>query len=151
MTRASELTRLLSISANFRDGEERGHINGQQHGLRVAALAKRYDSTDDEMIFTALVHDLARPLNDVFHGEVIAEMVRDLISEDRYQVLRTHGLYQAAYAFEMDFELDTTAPYHKDAMHLYGWELASFAEWNRSAMDLSEAIWYIEKFCGDRR
>jgi hypothetical protein len=151
MTRASELTRLLSISANYFDcNEERKHINGQQHALRVASLATRHDPSDAEMIFTALVHDLGKPLSEPHHGEVIAEIVRDLVSEKRYQVLRTHAHYQAVHAFDVDYDLDLNAPWHEDAMKMCAWEIASFEKRNLRLMEFSEAIWYINMFCGDR-
>lgn len=94
MSRAAEIVRLLDLAADYRDpNADRRHITGQQHALRCAALMARYT---DELAFVGLVHDLARPLSDPHHGEVIAEIVRDRVSLGAYDVLRTHGEYQAA-------------------------------------------------------
>lgn len=153
MTRASELTRLLSISANYYVCDKDGtSFNGQDHSLRLATLAKRHDPSDAEMVFTSLVHDLARPLSDQYHGEVMAEIVRDLVSEKRYQVLRTHGHYLAVIAFRIDYDLDPNAPWHADALKLCGWEVSACDSTQKfHAMDFAEAVWYIDKFCGDKR
>lgn len=91
-----EVLRLMSIAANYRDpNPTRSHITGQEHALRVAGMAARADpSNKHDLAFVGLVHDLARPLNEFYHGEIIAEIVRDAVCEDAYHVLRTHGAYQ---------------------------------------------------------
>lgn len=93
-SRLAEVTRLLNLAADYHDPNlGRDHITGLEHALRVAYLC---ETTSDELAFVGLVHDLARPLNDVHHGEVIAEIVRDRVSTGAYHVLRTHGEHQAA-------------------------------------------------------
>lgn len=94
-TRVYEMTRLLHLSRDYRDQTPgRTGITGLEHAFRTAGMMKRYDHPDAALV--GLVHDLARPLNDVHHGEIMAEMVRDRVSEDAYNVLRTHGAFQSA-------------------------------------------------------
>lgn len=91
--RLDEMIRLLHLSASFRDpNPDRNHITGLDHALRCAGLASA--AVHPEFPFTGLVHDLARPLNDVYHGEIVAEIVRDRVSAETYYLLRWHGLYQ---------------------------------------------------------
>ena len=89
--------RLLRLAERYRDpNPERSHITGLEHALRVAGLACDADPRDGyDLTFVGLVHDLARPLNEIYHGEVMAEIVRDVVCDEAYQILRTHGEYQA--------------------------------------------------------
>lgn len=137
------------MSADSIDGnEDRCHITGLDHALRVATLAKRHRQLP-EVTFMALVHDLARPLSDPYHGEVIAEVVRDIVSEINYNVLRTHGEYQSAYIH--GHEVDESVPWHNMAKSLCAWEVGSFAQdWSIPTMTIEEAIKLIEDMVGDR-
>lgn len=66
--RLTEVMKLLLHSATYRDQTPgREHITGFVHALRCAG----FEGTTEEK-FVALVHDLARPLNDAYHGEVIS-------------------------------------------------------------------------------
>lgn len=149
MSRAAELSRLLYMSADSVDGnEDRNHITGLEHALRVATLAKRHNPAW-ENVFVGLVHDLARPLSDIYHGEVIAEIVRDLVSRKSYDVLRTHGQYQEWHIHGA--KLDSSVPWHREGKALCAWEVASFAkDWAYQTMDLGEALFVINLVCGDR-
>lgn len=94
--RASEVIRLLDLSKEYYDpNESRSHISGLDHALRLAALLD-HRARNSWLPFAGLVHDLARPLNDVYHGEIIAEIVRDRVPGYIYHLLRTHGEYQEA-------------------------------------------------------
>lgn len=151
MTRANELVRLLTISSDFVDGNaNRNHINGRVHALRVATLARRHDPDDIDAIFSALVHDLARPLSDPFHGEVIAEIVRDLVSHNWYRALQKHGDYQSDY-IHGTYTVNESLPWHEHGKKLCAWEIRSFAkDWSIVTMTYSEAIELIQQVCGDR-
>lgn len=119
--RSDEGIRLLHLSAAYRDPNPgRDHITGLDHALRVAWLGSR---VSDEMAFIGLVHDLARPLNDVRHGEVIAEVVQDRVSPAAYLALRDHGAHQSAIMH------GTPAP-NRDrmAVQLAAFEVRSFGE-----------------------
>lgn len=152
MSRASELIRLLYLSAESIDGNpDRCHISGLEHSLRVATLATRH-TNDIQFQFAALVHDLARPLSDPYHGEVIAEIVRDMVDEDMYFVLKSHGQFQAAHIHETELSpLILNAEWYDDAMALCAWEIASFAkDWKHATMDIETAKTLIETVCDGR-
>jgi predicted HD phosphohydrolase len=153
MARADELIRLLYLSAETSDGNpDRSHITNLEHNLRVATLARRHASEDTELIFMALVHDLARPLSDPYHGEVIAEIVRDMVGYENYHVLRTHGQYQAEliHGSEVSPTLSGVS-WHRAAQRLCAWEVASFDKnWSLPTMTLDEAEEIIQAICKGR-
>lgn len=138
MNRADELIRLLDLSADYRDPNPgRQHITGLEHALRVATLASRTE--DQQTTFCHLVHDLGRPLSDTHHGQVIAEIVRDRVSDENYMVLRTHGAFQAE---AVHGNPAITNPYRGQpwtpaAYRLAQRELASFLPWQQPTMQLT--------------
>lgn len=118
-TRLTEVLRLLDLSADYVDQTPgRSGITGQQHALRCAGLAQFSNHRD--AVFVALTHDLARPLNDVHHGEVVAWMVKDRVSTEAFDVLRTHGAFQSAVVH------GTPMPQGHMARQLAGYEVRSF-------------------------
>lgn len=135
------------MSEEYRDGNlERNHISGQEHALRVAAYAQRHMPDNDEAIFSALVHDLARPLSDIYHGEVIAEIVRDIVSKRWYNVLRTHGEYQSNYLNRTPLESDT--PWYPEGRMMCAWEVGSFKiPYEGPEMSYVTAVALISEFC----
>lgn len=144
MTRLAEVVRLLRLSARYVDPNPgRNHITGLTHALRVGALGLR---VSDELGFVGLVHDLARPLTDTHHGEAIAEIVRDRVSDHAYNLLRTHGEYQHALMH------DTPVPYEPwtgGAIQLAAFEAASFAPgYARPELDVDQAHALLERWLG---
>jgi hypothetical protein len=94
--RAAHLITLLGQADDYRDPcPGRGHITGLDHALRLALMMEQR-TPDPQLHLAAIVHDLARPLNDVHHGEVMAEIIRDRVHPAVYYLLRTHGDYQHA-------------------------------------------------------
>jgi hypothetical protein len=144
--RMLEMIRLLHHSARYIDQTDgRGAISGQQHALRCAGLGAEQGKHPDSA-FIGLVHDLARPLNDVHHGEIIAEMVRDRVSEDTYQILRTHGAYQAAIVHKHSFPEE---PWSDAAKQLAGFELRSFSStYTGPQMSIPQAIKLMDSYLG---
>ncbi len=142
--RLHEVTRLLHLADSHTDPNPgRDHITGLDHALRVAALGSK---VSDELAFVGLVHDLARPLSDVHHGEVIAEVVRDRVSEAAYQVLRTHGHYQAALLHDTPIPDE---PWTHSAVQLAAFEAASFAAgYARPELDVDQAHELLERWLG---
>lgn len=150
MSKANELIRLLLMSADYYDpNEDRLHISGLEHSIRVASLAKRHGAPE-EMQFAGLVHDIARPLSDIYHGEVIAEIVRDVVSEDTYWILRTHGEFQDAYIHHKPIP-HLEKRWSSGSIRLCAWEVGSFTKnWMTTKIDLFEATSLIQNVCGER-
>lgn len=124
MNRVDIMLGLLHASGGYRDGNPgRDHITGQEHALRCAALGEQVSG---ELGFIGLVHDLGRPLSEEWHGEVMAEIVRDRVSADAYHVLRTHGEFQTALNHGLPWPYED-APWYRTARRFVGIEVRSFA------------------------
>lgn len=141
--RARHVVALLRESATYRDPNPgRGHITGQLHALRCGGILQALHG--DEAGFVGLVHDLARPLNDVHHGEVIAEIVRDRVTPRAYAVLRDHGAMQAAVVHDSDFP-----PHGWLDQALCSAELRSFdVDYTGPAYDMADAVRIIDRWLG---
>jgi predicted HD phosphohydrolase len=124
-----ELVRLLTEPeyADWRDPNDgRNRVTALDHARQAATRAERAGAGDDE-IAMALVHDAARPLSDVFHGAVIAEIMRDHLRADCYHALVHHGTFQGDIV-----HLTTRAErwreefWYPTAKRLATWDAASF-------------------------
>lgn len=146
--RLTEVKRLLCKSENYVDQTPgRDGITGLQHALRTAGLGRDYGFHEDSA-FIGLIHDLARPLNDVHHGEVMAEMVRDRASDDAYHILRTHGEFQSAVVHKTPWP-HQDAPWFKIAKQLAAFELRSFdTDYDGPVMAITEALELLEEYLG---
>lgn len=107
----------------------RDKVTQLQHCIQCAQIATSRGA-DDEMILIALLHDAGKPLSETYHGEVMAEMLREYISENRYHVLRTHGEFQTNY--DAAFSKYCDQPWIFDACRLYEWDCAAFDPENTS-------------------
>lgn len=147
--RLEEINRLLLHSAKYRDQTEgRTAISGLTHALRCASVCKAM-GFDEELQFIALVHDLARPLNDVHHGEIMAEMVRDRVSNEAYEVLKTHGQFQASIVHNTAAPTLSSIKAQGMAEFIAWSELQSFnEEFEYPVMKLMEAKDLLVKFLG---
>jgi predicted HD phosphohydrolase len=66
------------------------------HQLQTATRAERAGA-DDELVLTALFHDVAETFAPLTHAAVGAEMLRPYVREEVYHVLRTHQDFQGRY------------------------------------------------------
>ncbi len=114
--------------ATWRDpNPERARVDALDHALQCATRAERADA-DDELVIAALLHDAARPLNDIYHGEVIAEMLRGRVRDEVYRALYHHGLFQSdlIHGTRQARLLYGRHGWFETAQRLAGWDAASF-------------------------
>jgi predicted HD phosphohydrolase len=90
-----ELVHLLLDYGDWVDpNPSRSKVDALTHATQAATRAERANY-DDQFTLACLVHDAARPLSDVHHGEVIAEIMRSKVDRKIYWALRAHGMFQA--------------------------------------------------------
>jgi predicted HD phosphohydrolase len=119
-----ELSRLAVLASRLRDPNPgRDGVTQLEHALQCGTRAE-HAFADAELVAVAFAHDLAKPLSEIRHGEIIAEILREYVSDERYQVLRTHGEFQADRVGAAARYLDE--PWCTDAMRLHAWDSASF-------------------------
>jgi predicted HD phosphohydrolase len=121
------LVQLMVSHAGWIDpNEDRGRVNAIQHASQAATRALRAGASDDEIVM-ALVHDAARPLSDVYHGEVVAEIMRDKLPDDLCEALRHHGDFQADLIHGSDTATRwQNESWYRAARRLASWDSQSF-------------------------
>lgn len=122
-----ELLRLLIVHGQWRDpNPSRALVTAEEHALQAATRAER-GGYDDQHIVAALIHDAGRPLNDAWHGAVIAEIMRGRLDEHWYPVLRNHGVFQSDLMHGRSVaDKWREEPWFGAAQRLAAWDAASF-------------------------
>ena len=73
-------------------------VNQLEHCLQTATRAYRAGE-DDEMVLLCLIHDIGKVVSVLGHGEIAAEIVKPYVSEDTYDILRTHQDFQGKHYY----------------------------------------------------
>jgi predicted HD phosphohydrolase len=106
-TTIKELPNRLFTMLNDLSGDQAYNLNRRDHSLQAATRALRADA-DEELIVAALFHDVGEALGPMNHGEVAAAILHPFVSEDNYNLLKYHGLFQT-YFFGAHLGLDPNA------------------------------------------
>lgn len=67
-----------------------------EHSLQSGTRAYR-DGRDTDYVVAALIHDIGDELAPYSHSEMAASILRPFVSNDLYQIVRTHGVFQIFY------------------------------------------------------
>jgi predicted HD phosphohydrolase len=97
----------LMAMLNDLSGDQAYNLNRKDHSLQAATRALR-DGVDEELVVVALFHDVGEALGPMNHGEIAAAILHPFISENNYNVLKYHGLFQT-YFFAAHLGLDPNA------------------------------------------
>jgi predicted HD phosphohydrolase len=73
-------------------------VNQLEHSLQTATRALR-GGASEEMIVAALCHDIGKAISDANHAAVSAEILKSYVSEDTYEIIRTHQDFQGKYIY----------------------------------------------------
>jgi predicted HD phosphohydrolase len=98
--------RLLAM-VNDLSGDQAYNLNRRDHSLQAATRALG-DGADEELIVIALFHDIGEALGPMNHGEIVAAILHPFISEENFNLLKHHGLFQT-YFFGAHLGLDPDA------------------------------------------
>jgi predicted HD phosphohydrolase len=98
--------RLLAMLGDL-SGDQAYNLDRRDHSLQAATRAMR-DGADEELIVVALFHDVGEALGPMNHGEIVAAILHPFISEENYNLLKYHGLFQT-YFFGSHLGLDPNA------------------------------------------
>lgn len=108
-------------------------VNQLQHALQTATRAQRAGASE-EMIVAALCHDIGKCFSDANHAGISAEILKPFVSDDTYQIIKTHQEFQGRYYYR-HFGKDADArwlyrfkPWYKDASRFTD-------EWDQAAFD----------------
>ena len=98
--------RLMGM-VNDLSGDQAYNISRRDHSLQAATRALR-DGADEELIVVALFHDVGEAMGPINHGEIAAAILHPFISEENYNLLKYHGLFQT-YFYAAHLGLDPNA------------------------------------------
>ena len=91
-TRVIEMLRQLEgLSLGF-------GTNQLHHALQTATMAKRAGA-EDEMVLISLIHDMGKVVNVPNHGQICAEIIKPYVSDDAYNIIRTHQDFQGEHYY----------------------------------------------------
>ncbi|MGH7923130.1 MAG: HD domain-containing protein [Candidatus Binatus sp.] len=103
----AELPDCLMAMVNDLSVDQAYNLNRRGHSLQAATRAL-HDGADEELIVVALFHDVGEALGPMNHGEIAASILRPFVSENRYNLLKYHGLFQT-YFYARHLGLDPNA------------------------------------------
>ena len=73
-------------------------VNQLEHALQTATRAE-HGGASEEIIVAALCHDIGKAISDVNHGAISAEILKPYVSQETYEVIRTHQDFQGRYIY----------------------------------------------------
>jgi len=70
------------------------------HALQTATLAERAGAPED-LVAGALCHDMGKVISVANHPAIAAEIIRPYVSEETYQIVRTHQDFQGRHYYHL--------------------------------------------------
>lgn len=71
-------------------------VNELVHSLQTATRASRAGASE-ELVVAALCHDIGKVISIVNHSGISAEILKPYVSQETYEIVRTHTEFQARY------------------------------------------------------
>ena len=75
-------------------------VNELVHSLQTATHALRAGASE-ELVVAALCHDVGKAISVLNHSGITAEILKSYVSEETYEIIRTHTIFQARYFNEL--------------------------------------------------
>lgn len=125
--------RIISMLEWLRNSVDGYAVDQLTHSLQTAARAEA-DGADDELVVTALCHDIGKFVSTANHAAMSAEVLAPYVRPELYQLIQHHQVFQGA-AYNHHFGWDANA---RDAFCDEPWfDLAvTFADdWDQMSFD----------------
>jgi len=90
---ADRLIKFMNSLSNTLEGYQ---ITRLEHSLQTATRALN-DKADDEMVASALLHDIGDELAPLNHSEYAAAVLKPYVSEKTHWIIEKHGEFQMYY------------------------------------------------------
>jgi len=75
-------------------------VNQLQHSLQTATRAYR-EGASEELIVSALCHDIGKVISVANHPAIAAEILRPYVSRETYEIVRTHQDFQGRHYYAL--------------------------------------------------
>ncbi len=108
-------------------------VSQLQHALQTATLAERGGAPED-LVVGALCHDIGKAISLANHPAIAAEIIRPYVSEETYQIVRTHQDFQGRHYYALLGKDPESRALHADQP----WYAAAEQftdEWDQAAFD----------------
>ena len=125
-------------------GDSAYNLNRKDHSLQAATRALR-DGASEELIVCTLFHDVGESLGPMNHGEVAASILRPFVSDENYNIIKYHPLFQA-YFFGAHLGLDPNARDQYKSAPWYQKCVDFCAKWDEVSFDPAYKNEPIETF-----
>jgi len=135
------IRRLLMQLEEQVDGFE---VNQLQHGLQTATRAERAGATE-EMIVAALCHDIGKAISVENHPAIAAEILRPYVSEETYEIVRTHQDFQGRHYYAL-IGKDSNARSQYERERWYQEACRFTDEWDQASFDPAYDTLPLEHF-----
>jgi len=119
-------------------------INQLQHGLQTATRAERAGATE-ELIVAALCHDIGKVISVENHPAIAAEILKQYVSEETYQIVRTHQDFQGRHYYAL-IGKDSNARRQYESEPWYQEACRFTDEWDQASFDPAYPTLQLEHF-----
>lgn len=110
-------------------------INQLQHGLQTATRAVR-DGASEEIVVAALCHDIGKVISIDNHAAIGAEILKPYVSEETYQIIRTHQDFQGRHYYHlMGKDPEARSQYRNEPWYEMAERFTD--EWDQASFDAS--------------
>ena len=103
------------------------------HSLQTATRAER-DGAEPEVVFASLCHDIGKAVSVPNHPAIAAEILRPYVSDDVYDMIRTHQDFQGKHYYA-HFNKDPNARDQYEGEPYYDLAAQFADEWDQTAFD----------------
>ena len=136
--------RILSLLRDLRHVRGGFAVDQLHHALQTATMARRANASD-EVVLAALCHDIGKAISIPNHAAIGAELMKPYVSNDVYEVLRTHQEFQGRHYFE---HFGASATLRERHRHQPWFALAEqfTDEWDQAAFDPAYPVLPLEEF-----
>jgi predicted HD phosphohydrolase len=125
--------RIIPMLEWLRNSVDGYAIDQLTHSLQTAARAEA-DGADDELVVTALCHDIGKFVSTANHAAMSAEVLAPYVRPDLYHLVQHHQIFQgAAYNHHFGWDPDAREAYRDEPW----FDLAvTFADdWDQTSFD----------------
>lgn len=108
-------------------------VDQLHHALQTATMAKRAGASE-ELQLCALLHDIGKVVSVANHPAIAAEILKPYVSDESYQIVRTHQDFQGRHYYELLGKDPNTREKYRDEPWFAAAEQFT-DEWDQAAFD----------------
>jgi predicted HD phosphohydrolase len=136
--------RILSMLQSFDTLHAGFGVSQLHHALQTATMARRANASD-EIVLSALCHDIGKYVSIANHAAIAAEILRPYVSDAAYKIVLTHQDFQGRHYYEHFGKSGSLRERHKDEP----WYAAAEQftdEWDQAAFDPKYPVLPLAEF-----